>query len=247
MAAQTRAKPAAAQRRQARPLYRNRILRQLPAAVERRLRPALEQIEMQPGDSLYEQNQTSKYVFFPETGMAAIVTILKDGTETEVASVGNEGMIGMPSYMGVHTAPRRAFWRMEGRAWRLDAARFKAETRGGGPLTEAMRRYAHAMFTQLAQLATCNWHHTIKQRFCCWLLLTHDRMEGDQFDVTHEFLAQLLGVRRAGITVILGSLQAAGAIEHRRGRLTIRNRRKLEKLACECYGIVRREFDRLMG
>ncbi len=178
--------------------------------------------------------------------MAAIVTILKDGTETEVASVGNEGMIGLPSFSGVHTAPRRAFWRMAGRAWRLDATPFKAEAGRGGALADAMRRYAHAMFTQLAQLATCNWHHTIKQRCCCWLLMTHDRMEGDHFDVTHEFLAELLGVRRAGITVILGSLQAAGAIKHRRGRLTIRNRKKLEQLACECYGVMRREFDRLL-
>lgn len=202
---------------------------------------------MQPGDSLYEQHAASRHVYFPETGIAAIVTLLQDGTETEVASVGNEGLIGLPAYSGVTSAPRRAFWRMPGRAWRLDATRFQAEMRRGGALADAIRRFAHAMFTQIAQLATCNWHHTIQQRLCCWMLLTHDRMETDHFDVTHEFLAKLFGVRRAGITVILGNLQSAGAIDYRRGQLTIRNRRKLEKLSCECYGVVRREFDQLLS
>lgn len=211
------------------------------------MRPALTEVELAPGDSLYEPNKASRYVYFPEAGTASIVTVLKDGTETEVASVGNEGMIGLPVFSGAETAPRRAYWQIAGRAWRMDAQRLRRETQRSGALTDGLRRFAQAMFTEIAQLATCNRHHTIKQRCCCWLLMTHDRIEGDQFYVTHELLAGLLGVRRAGITVILGQLQNAGCLTYSRGRLTIRHRRKLEKLACECYGVVRREFDRLLG
>ncbi|MBA3881722.1 MAG: Crp/Fnr family transcriptional regulator [Chthoniobacterales bacterium] len=207
----------------------------------------MREVELAPGYSLYNQHEPSRYVYFPETGTASIVTVLKDGTETEVASVGNEGMIGLPIFSGADTGPRRASWQIAGRAWRMDAARLRTETRRGGALSHALRRFAHAMFTGIAQLATCNRHHTIKQRCCCWLLMTHDRIEGDQFEMTHEVLAQLLGVRRAGITVIFGGLQNEGCIEYRRGRLAILNRRKLEKLACECYGVVRVEFDRLLG
>ncbi len=129
----------------------------------------------------------------------------------------------------------------------MKASVLRRETRRGGPLAKALHLYAHALFTYLAQLATCNRLHSIEQRCCCWLLMTHDRIEGDTFEVTHEFLSEMLGVRRAGITVILGNLQRSGLILSRRGHVTIRNRKGLEQRACECYGIVRGEFDRLLG
>ncbi len=229
------------------PPFRNRILRRLPAAMLRRLRSALKEVELAPRDSLYEPNVPGKYVYFPETGVAAIVTVLKNGMETEVATVGDEGMVGLPAFSGARTAPRRAFWQLPGSALRMKASDLRRETRRGGPLAKALHLYAHALFTQLAQLATCNRLHSIEQRCCCWLLMTHDRIEGNEFEVTHEFLSKMLGARRAGITVILGNLQRSGLIEYRRGRITIRDRKGLEKRACECYGVVRTEFDRLLG
>ena len=233
-------------RRQA-PAFHNCILRQLPLATQRRLRGRMEEVELRPCASIYEPDRPSRYAYFPEAGVASIVTVLADGTETEVASVGNEGMIGLAVFSGAETAPRRAFWQTPSRAWRMDAATLLRETRQGGALAAVLHRYTHAMFTQLAQLATCHRHHTIKQRCCCWLLLMHDRIDGDEFSVTHQFLAQLLGMRRAGVTEILGELERMGAIEHRRGRITIRDRGRLKKMACECYSVVRREFDRLVS
>ncbi len=227
--------------------FRNRILRRLPEALLRRLRKDLKEVELGPRDSLYEPNQPGKYVYFPETGAAAIVTVLKDGTETEVATVGYEGMVGLPAFSGARTAPRRAFWQLPGRALRMKASVLRRETRHGGPLAKALHLYAHGLFSQLAQLATCNRLHSIEQRCCCWLLMTHDRIEGDEFALTHDFLSEMLGARRAGVTVILGNLQRRGLIQYRRGHLTIRNRKGLEKRACECYDVVRGEFDRLLG
>ncbi len=229
-----------------RPL-RNRILRRLPAAFLRRLRKDLKEVELASRDSLYEPNVPGRYVYFPETGVAAIATVLKDGTETEVVTVGYEGMVGLPAFSGARTAPRRALWRLPGRAFQMKASVLRRETKHGGPLAKAVHLYAHALFSQLAQLATCNRLHSIEQRCCCWLLLTHDRIEGDEFALTHDYLSEILGARRAGVTVILGNLQRSGLIQSRRGSITIRNRKGLEKRACECYGIVRSEFDRLLG
>lgn len=226
---------------------RNRILRRLPRATIRRLQRGLEEVELGAGYSLYERHRPSQHVYFPETGMASIVTVLKDGTETEVATVGYEGMIGLPVFAGAEGSPRRAFWQIPGRAFRMEAALFRRETRDGGPLARALHLYAHALFTQLAQLATCNRRHRIEQRCCCWLLMTHDRIDGDEFDLTHELLSQMLGARRAGVTVIASALQQDGLIRYRRGHVMICNRKGLEKRACECYSVIRGEFDRLLG
>ncbi len=179
--------------------------------------------------------------------MASLLTVLSDGTETEVASIGGEGIVGLSAFMGAKRSTRRAFCQMPGTAFRLPVSVLQKETRRGGPFSDALHRYALALFTQLAQLATCNRLHTIKQRCCCWLLMTHDRVSGDEFYVTHEFLSEMLSARRSGVTVIAGTLQRAGLIRYRRGRITILDRPGLEKTACECYGIVRREFDRLLG
>jgi len=225
----------------------NRLLKRLPPAIMRRLRRNLKEVALTPGFPLHEPRRPLRYVYFPETGTASIRTVLKDGTETEVATVGREGLVGLAVFLGAKSTPRRTVWQMQGTAMRMDAAVLRHETRCGGAFSDVLHLYAQALFTQLSQLATCSRFHTIKQRCCCWLLMTHDRVEGNEFALTHEFLAQMLGTRRSGVTVIAGTLQRAGLIEYRRGHVTIRNRAALEKAACECYAIVRGEFDRLLG
>lgn len=226
---------------------KNRVLRRLPPQTIRRLRPHLKEVTLEQRDRLDEPNKPIRYVYFPETATLGLSTVLKDGTETDVGSIGCEGFLGLSVFLGAKKSTRRAFCQMPGTVLRLPSAVLLKETRRGGPLSDALHRYALALFTQLAQLATCNRRHTIEQRFCCWLLMTHDRVEGDEFHVTHEFLSQILSSRRAGVTVIAGTLQRAGLITYERGRIKILNREGLEKAACECYGIVRREFVQLLG
>jgi len=227
--------------------FRNRLLNNLPPATQRRLRKHFKEVTLSQRDSLHEPGKPLRYVYFPETAVAALLTVLKDGTHTEVASIGCEGMVGLSAFLGAKKSLRRAFCQMPGTAWRLSTAELLRETRRGGPLSDMLHRYALALFTLMAQLATCNRLHTIEQRCCCWLLMTHDRIEGDEFYVTHEFLSEMLGARRSGVTVIAGDLQRAGLISYTRGRITILNRRGLEKAACECYAAVHAAFDRLIG
>lgn len=227
--------------------FSNRILKRLPAAVIGRLRKGMRLVELTQWDPLYEPHETCKYVYFPESGMASILSVLKDGTMTEVGTVGSEGMVGLPVFFGAKTSARRAFWQVPGSAYRMDAAVLRRETRKCGALSDALLRYTQAVFTQVSQLATCNRLHSIEQRCCCWLLQTHDRVEGNEFDLTHEFLSEMLGTRRAGVTEVAATLQRAGLIHYTRGRVTILNRRGLEKMACECYATVRGEFDSLVG
>jgi len=247
-----------------RPLaLKNHVLKRLPPPTIRRLRKHLKEVTVEQRDRLDEPNKPIRYVYFPETATLGLATVLKDGTETDVGSIGCEGFLGLPVFLGAKKSTRRAFCQMPGTALRLPSAVLLKETRRGGPLSDALHRYALALFTQLVQLATCNRRHTLEQRFCCWLLMTHDRVEGDEFHVTHEFLSEMLSARRAGVTVvanqlqsrarrsgvtvIAGTLQRARLITYERGRITILNRKGLEKAACECYAIVRREFDRLLG
>jgi CRP-like cAMP-binding protein len=226
--------------------FRNCILKRLPSSSLKRLRKGMKEVRLAQGTPLYEPREHCKHVYFPETGVASILTVLKDGTETEVASVGYEGVIGLPVFFGAKASSRKAVYQISGTAYRIDAATVEKETRAGGPLTKMMSLYSQALFTQLAQAATCNRLHTIEQRCCCWLLLTLDRVIGNEFDLTHEFLSEMLGARRAGVTVVAGKLQRKGLIRYRRGRVTIRNRKGLEKAACECYRTVKSEFDRLL-
>jgi len=226
--------------------FKNHVLKRLPPSTVRRLRKHLKEITLARRDVLLEPNRAFRYIYFPETAMVSLLTVLKDGTETEIASIGCEGMLGLPAFLGAKKSPRRAFCQMPGTIVRLPVSMLLKETRRGGPLSDALHRYAMALFTQLSQVATCNRRHTVEQRCCCWLLMTHDRVEGDEFFVTHEFLSQMLSARRSGVTVIAGSLQRAGLINYRRGQIAILNRKGLEKAACECYGIVRGEFDRLL-
>lgn len=227
--------------------FQNRLLRGLPPVTQRRLRRDLTKVTLSRRDSLHEPGKAFRSVYFPETAMASLLTVMKDATHTEVASTGREGMVGLSAFLGAKKSTRRAICQMPGTAWRMSTAALLKHTRRGGPLSDVLHRYALALFTQMAQVATCNRRHTIQQRCCCWLLMTHDRIEGDEFHVTHEFLSEMLSARRSGVTVIAGNLQRKGLISYKRGRIKILNRRGLEKAACECYGVVRSGFDRIFS
>jgi CRP-like cAMP-binding protein len=235
------------------PLYperngvRNCLLGRLPAEDFRRLRPRLERVDLKPRSPLYEPRVPFRHVYFPEMGVGSIVTVLADGTETEVATVGQEGMLGLPAFLGAVLAPHKAFWQVPGTAWRLPVEALREEKQRGGALSETLSLYAQAFFSQLAQSATCNRRHQVQQRCVWWLLNAHDRVDGDAFDLKHEFLAQMLGVRRAGVTVAAGALRRAGLIRYARGRVEILDREGLEATCCECYWLVRGEFERLLS
>jgi CRP-like cAMP-binding protein len=226
---------------------RNRLLGRLPAEDFQRVRPHLEAVDLKAGSPLYEPRVPFAHVYFPEAGVGSIVTLLDDGTETEVATVGPEGMLGLPVFLGAEWAPHKAFWQVAGTAWRLPVGALREEKRRGGALSEALSLYAQAFLTQLAQAATCNRRHQVKARCIWWLLNTHDRVDGDRFELTQEFLSRMLGVRRAGVTVAAGALQKAGLIRYARGWIEILDREGLETASCECYRLVRQEFERLLG
>ena len=223
---------------------RNLILTRLPKAEFSRIEPNLELIEMPRRTSLYEPNRPFDYVYFPETGVASILTVLQDGTETEVATAGYEGFVCLSVFFGAETIPGRAFWQVPGKAFRLKTDLFRSEAKHGGALADALLRYAHGFFNQLAQTVSCNRVHSIQQRAGRWLLMTQDRA-GDEFELTHEFLSHMLGVRRAGVTEVMGSLQKDGILQYSRGIITILNRGQLEAISCECYRPLSVEFSRL--
>jgi CRP-like cAMP-binding protein len=226
---------------------RNRILGRLPSKDFQRLRRHMKLVEIPLGTPLYEPYTPLERVYFPEDGVASLVTRLGQGTETEVATVGREGMVGLPVFFGVQSVPGRTIWQVPGKALVLQAKVLRRETQHGGALSDALRLYAQALFIQISQSASCNRRHEIVQRCSRWLLMTHDRVNGDEFALTQEFLSKMLGVRRAGVSVAAGILQKAGLIKYSRGRITIIDRAGLEGICCECYRIVRGEFDRLIG
>jgi CRP-like cAMP-binding protein len=203
-------------------------------------------VELPLGTSLYEPYVPLEHVYFPEDGVASLLTQLDDGIETEVATVGREGMVGLPAFFGVESVPGRAIWQVSGKALMLPTKVLRRETRQGGALNDVLRLYAQGLFTQISQSASCNRRHEIVQRCSRWLLMTHDRANGDEFELTHQFLSKMLGVRRAGVSVAAGILQKADLIKYSRGRITILDREGLEAISCECYRIVREEFDRLL-
>jgi CRP-like cAMP-binding protein len=224
----------------------NLILGRLPSKDFQRLRRRMKLEQLSLGTSLYEPYAPLERVYFPEDGVASLLTRLHDGTETEVATVGREGMVGLPVFFGVESVPGRTIWQVPGKALVLQAKVLRRETQHGGALKDALCLYAQGLFTQISQSASCNRRHEIVQSCSRWLLMTHDRVTGDEFALTHEFLSKMLGVRRAGITVAAGILQKAGLIKYSRGRMTILDREGLEGISCECYRIVRGEFDRLL-
>ncbi len=227
--------------------FRNRILARLPLAVLQHLKDHLTEVEAVPRDPIFEPNTPFEHVYFPETGVASLLTVLEDGAEVEVATVGYEGFVGLPAFFGARQSPGRAFWQIPGKGFRMDLATLREETTDGGPLTKMLNLYAQFFFTQVAQSATCNRLHSVEQRCARWMLMSHDRVEGDQFDLTQEFLAQMLGVRRTGVTETAGALQGEGLIRYSRGHMTIVDREGLERKSCECYRAVRAEMERLLG
>lgn len=225
---------------------RNIILRTIPEAEFERLSLGLERICLESSQVLYEPNVPIEFVYFVETGVASIVSVMSDGSAVETATVGYEGMVGLPLFHGVDRTAAQCFCQVPGESWRMPAGDFQAELRRNAALMTILGRYTQALFTQVAQSSACNRVHTMRARCARWLLQTHDRVDTDTFQLTQRFLAQMLGVRRATVTEAAGSLQDAKLIEYKMGTIRVLDRQGLEAAACECYFIIRRESERLL-
>ena len=225
----------------------NRLLEMLPEEYLERLRPHLELVTLDLRQNLYKPNEPIADVYFPISGVCSLVINMDDGAIVEVATVGNEGMVGLPVFLGAGMIPGEAFAQVAGQSFRLSADRLRQEVRNGGPFHDVLHRYTQALLNQISQSAACNRAHSIEQRCARWLLMTHDRVGGDDFLLTQEFLGQMLGVRRASVSEVASALQASGAIRYSRGIITVTDREGLERAACNCYRIVRDEYDRLLG
>lgn len=226
---------------------RNRLLATLPTADIERITRLVRREQLDHGAILYRPNQPITTVYFPLTAMISMLTVFDDGSMVESGVVGNEGMVGLPVYFGVDSMTTECLIQAPGELLTMDAEVFRHEICQPGPLRNIVGRYAQALFSQIAQTAACNRAHPLEERLARWLLMTHDRVGSDELQITHEFLAQMLGVRRAGVTVAAGILQQAGIIAYRRGRVRVLDREQLEAASCECYRAIRDEFDRLLG
>jgi CRP-like cAMP-binding protein len=224
----------------------NRLLAALPPAIFDRIRPELELVPLKLGASVYEAGGKLSYVYFPTTAIVSLLYVMQDGASAEIAVVGNEGLVGIALFMGGDTTPSRAVVRSAGHAFRMKAHALKREFESGGPLQHLLLRYTQALITQTAQTGVCNRHHSVEQQLCRSLLLTADRLPTLELTMTQELIANMLGVRREGVNQAAGALQEAGVIRYRRGHISILDRAGLEQRACECYAVVKREFDRLL-
>jgi CRP-like cAMP-binding protein len=225
---------------------KNRLLSALPPAEWNRWSAALEAVEMPLGEVLYEPGVTLKYVYFPVTSIVSLLYVMENGASAEIAVVGNEGIVGVSLFMGGESTPSRAVVQSAGLGCRLQAQLMKAEFNKAGPVLHLLLRYTQALITQMAQTAVCNRHHSLDQQLCRWLLLSLDRLEGDELVMTQELIANMLGVRREGVTEGALNLQKLGLIKYARGHITVLDRPGLEKRTCECYAVVKREYDRLL-
>ena len=224
----------------------NHLLAALAPADYQRLLPHLELIPLPLASALYESGDAQGYVYFPTDSIVSLLYVMEDGAAAEIAIVGNEGLVGIALFMGGETTPSRAVVQSAGYAYRLRAGVLKAEFGLGGDLQHLLLRYTQALITQMAQTAVCNRHHAVEQQLCRWLLLSLDRLPSNELAMTQELIANMLGVRREGVTEAAGLLQAAGMIHYRRGRITVLDRPKLEARVCECYAVVKREYGRLL-
>jgi len=224
----------------------NRLLAVLPEIERERVYPQLEPTQMSLGDVLYESGSQLDHVYFPATSIVSLLYVMADGASAEIAVVGNEGMVGVALFMGGETTPSRAVVQSAGVAYRLSGLLLKEEFRRAGAMQYRLLRYTQALLTQMAQTAVCNRHHSIDQQLCRWLLLSLDRLPGDQLTMTQELIANMLGVRREGVTDAAGKLQKLGVIEYSRGHIKVLDRPRLEQLSCECYAVVKKETDRLL-
>jgi len=224
----------------------NHLLAALPATDLLRLLPHLERAPLALGAVIYESGGEQAHVYFPASGIVSLLYVMKDGAAAEIAVVGNEGMVGIALFMGGETTPSRAVVQSAGSAWRCEPAAIKAEFARGGALQRLLLRYTQALITQMTQTAVCNRHHVLEQQLCRWLLLSLDRLPSRELVMTQQLIANMLGVRREGVTEAAGKLQADGLIDYSRGRIQVLDRAGLEKRACECYAVVRHETDRLL-
>lgn len=225
----------------------NQLLAALPGEIFERLSPSLELIAMPLGNVLYESGGLLQHVYFPTTAIVSLHYIMENGASAEIAGVGNEGVLGISLFMGGDTTPSRAIVQTGGHGYLLKSRAMKAEFERAGPTMRLMLRYTQALMTQISQTAVCNRHHSVEQQLCRWLLLTLDRLPSSELTMTQELIANMLGVRREGITEAAGRLQQDGLISYRRGHITVIDRSGLELRVCECYAVVKKEFDRLLN
>lgn len=228
------------------PPTKNRLLAALPDTDYERLLPQLEPVVLPLGSTVYEAGSRMRHVFFPTEGIVSLLYVMKDGASAEIAVVGDEGLVGVALFMGGGSTPSRAIVQSSGHAYRLAAEYLRREFERGGELQHLLLRYTQALITQMAQTAVCNRHHTVEQQLCRWLLLSLDRLPANHLRMTQELIANMLGVRREGVTAAAGQLQTAGLIKYRRGHITVLDRPNLERRVCECYAVVKQESDRLL-
>ena len=224
----------------------NQILRALPPKEWVRWQPYLEAVELPLGNVLYESGGKLTHVYFPTTAIVSLLYVMENGGSAEIAVVGHEGLVGVSLFMGGETTPSRAVVQSAGSGFRLKASLVMEEFNKAGPVLHLLLRYTQALITQMAQTAVCNRHHSLDQQLCRWLLLSLDRLQSNELVMTQELIANMLGVRREGVTEAAGRLDKAGLIRYQRGRITVVDRPGLELRTCECYSVVKKEYDRLL-
>jgi CRP-like cAMP-binding protein len=225
----------------------NHLLAALPASEFERLAPHLELVTLKLGEVLYESGGRLKHVYFPTNSIVSLLYVMEDGASAEIAVVGNEGILGISLFMGGETTPSRAVVQSKGNGYCLQSQLLKQEFNRAGPMMHLLLRYTQALITQMSQTAVCNRHHSVDQQLCRWLLMSIDRLSSDELIMTQELIANMLGVRREGVTEAAGKLRDIGIIQYSRGHIKVLNRRKLEQHVCECYAVVKKEFDRLLS
>jgi CRP-like cAMP-binding protein len=225
--------------------YKNRILASLSKAELSRLSPYLSQEELRSGKTLMESNQEITFAYFLETGLASVVVAMANGNMVETGVIGNDGLVGFPVLLGTRSTPMRTFMQIPGRGFKIKIQHLVEEFERSGALYKKINHYVQAILVQTGQTAACNRLHDIAERLARWLLMCHDRMETDTFTITHEFLGHMLGTPRSTVTIAAGILHEAGLVDYSRGKVLVKDRKGLEKAACECYQTIRKEFDRL--
>ncbi len=224
----------------------NHLLGAIPATEWGRFAPHLMPVSLDLGDVIYESGKEQPWVYFPIDSIISLLYVMKDGASAEIAIVGNEGLVGISLFMGGGTTPSRAVVQAAGNAYRMRAEFIRDEFALAGPVQQLFLRYTQALLTQMGQTAVCNRHHGVDQQLCRWLLMSLDRLPANEVAMTQELIANMLGVRREGVTDAAGKLQRAGVINYSRGRIKVLDRPRLEAMACECYDVVKKEFARLL-
>ena len=225
---------------------KNRLLAALPREEYERILPHLGHVSFKLGEVIYESGGRQSYIYFPTTAIISLLYLMENGSSAEMGMAGKEGLVGVALFMGGETVPNRAVVQSAGAALRMKTKVLQGEFARGGAFQRLLLRYTQALMTQMSQTAVCNRLHAIEQQLCRWLLLSHDRLDSDELVMTQELIANMLGVRREGVTEAAGKLQERGLIRYRRGRITVLDRAGLEGGACECYAVVKREYERLM-